>query len=92
VWEDTYKRGKPIVFVYGQRPYTGGMCRGTELAMATMRAGAKRTVTVPPELGFGEAGYASRATRHAGDKDGVVPPNATLVYELSVERVSIPPS
>jgi len=92
VFEDTRARGKPIVFVYGARPITGGLCRGTEEAMASMRAGGRRRITVPPEMGFGQDGFAVRGTRHAGDKGGVVPPNATLVYDLTLERVSIPPS
>lgn len=44
------------------------------------------------QMGFGNEGAAIRGTRHAGDKDGVVPPGATLVYDLTLERVSIPPS
>ena len=92
MFEDTRARGKPIVFVYGARPITGGLCRGTEEAMASMRAGGRRRITVPPEMGFGQDGFAVRGTRHAGDKGGVVPPNATLVYDLTLERVSIPPS
>lgn len=50
VFEDTYARGKPIVFVFGRRPFTGGMCKGVEEALATMRAGGRRIITVPPEV------------------------------------------
>ena len=42
LFEDTSARGKPIVFLYGKRPYSGGMCLGVEKALATMRAGAGR--------------------------------------------------
>jgi hypothetical protein len=42
VYEDTVARGKPIVFLYGSRPYTGGMCPGLEQALSTMRAGEMR--------------------------------------------------
>ena len=38
-FEDTRERGKPIVFTYGLRPFTGGMCRGAEEALGSMRAG-----------------------------------------------------
>jgi len=31
VFEDTKSRGKPIVFIYGTRPFTGGMCPGAHL-------------------------------------------------------------
>lgn len=91
-FEDTRQRGKPIVFVFGSRPLTGGLCAGVEQALGSMRAGGRRRVVVPPALGFGQEGAALRATRHAGDKGGVVPPGATLEYDLELLRVSIPPS
>ncbi len=39
VFEDTKARGKPIVFRYGSRPFTGGLCQGVEEALSTMRTG-----------------------------------------------------
>ncbi len=39
LFEDTTARRKPIVFLYGKRPFSGGMCLGVEKALATMRAG-----------------------------------------------------
>ncbi|GBF97198.1 hypothetical protein Rsub_10059 [Raphidocelis subcapitata] len=91
-FEDTRARGKPIVFLYGSRPFTGGICAGVEEALSTMRAGGRRRVTVPPALGFGDRGAVLRPTEHVPDKQGVVPPGATLVYDLQLERVSVPPS
>lgn len=41
LFEDTTARGKPIVFLYGKRPFSGGMCLGVEQALATMRTGAR---------------------------------------------------
>ncbi len=38
-FEDTKARGKPIVFRYGSRPFTGGLCKGVEEALSTMRTG-----------------------------------------------------
>ena len=38
-FEDTRKRGKPIVFIFGGRPFTGGLCLGVEEALKTMRGG-----------------------------------------------------
>lgn len=38
-FEDTLQRGKPIVFLYGKRPFSGGVCEGVERALATMKAG-----------------------------------------------------
>ncbi len=43
VFEDTKERGKPIVFRYGARPFTGGLCQGVEEALSTMRAGTETT-------------------------------------------------
>ncbi|DBB17772.1 hypothetical protein WJX82_010927 [Trebouxia sp. C0006] len=92
VFEDTRERGKPIVFIYGGRPFTGGLCKGVEEAMATMKAGGRRTVYVPPSLGFGENGGSVAPTLHAPGKQGVIPRDALLTYDLELIRVSIPPS
>ncbi|KAI7840548.1 hypothetical protein COHA_005703 [Chlorella ohadii] len=82
LFEDTTARRKPIVFLYGKRPFSGGMCLGR----------GRRRVTIPPELGFGNQGLTLRPTEHVPEKAGIVPPGATLEYELSLVRVSIPPS
>lgn len=42
LFEDTVARGKPIVFLYGKRPFSGGTCLGVEQALATMRAGVRQ--------------------------------------------------
>ena len=55
-------------------------------------AGGRRTVTVPAAQGFGEKGGQIAATLHAPGKQGVIPENATLTYDLELIRVSIPPS
>ena len=47
---------------------------------------------VPPELGFGSQGTVLRPTEHVPTKQGIIPPGATLEYELNLVRVSIPPS
>ncbi|PNH03110.1 Peptidyl-prolyl cis-trans isomerase FKBP17-2, chloroplastic [Tetrabaena socialis] len=91
-FESTRARGKPIVYLFGGRPFTGGMCAGLEEAILGMRAGGRRLVTVPPELGFGARGAVLRPTEHVPDKQGVVPPNATLEYDVELLRISIPPS
>ncbi|GAX80768.1 hypothetical protein CEUSTIGMA_g8203.t1 [Chlamydomonas eustigma] len=92
VFEDTKLRGKPIVYFFGGRPFTAGMCEGTEQVLATMKAGGKRRVYVPASLGFGSQGAVLRPTEHVPDKQGVVPPNSDLEYEIELVRVSIPPS
>lgn len=57
-----------------------------------MRAGGRRTVMVPPALGFGERGAVLRPTEHVPDKQGVIPGGATLTYDIELLRVSVPPS
>ena len=92
LFEDTYARGKPIVYIYGIRPHPGGTCAGVEMALSSMRAGGIRKVTVPSDLGFGSNGTSLRPTEHVPGKTGEVAPEATLTYELELVRVSVPPS
>lgn len=47
---------------------------------------------MPPAQGFGENGGSVSGTLHAPGKQGVIPKNATLTYDLELIRVSIPPS
>ncbi|XP_059642524.1 peptidyl-prolyl cis-trans isomerase FKBP17-2, chloroplastic [Cornus florida] len=76
---------KPLALVMGSRPYSKGMCEGIEYVLRSMKAGGKRRVIVPSNLGFGEKG---------ADLDtGVqIPPYATLEYIVEVDKVSIAPA
>ncbi|HYO77930.1 MAG TPA: FKBP-type peptidyl-prolyl cis-trans isomerase [Thermoanaerobaculia bacterium] len=62
----------PIQFPLG----VGRVIRGWDEAIATMKVGEKRTLVIPPDLGYGESGFA-----------GAIPPNATLVF--AVELVGV---
>ncbi|OMO94942.1 hypothetical protein COLO4_16137 [Corchorus olitorius] len=76
---------KPLALVMGSRPYSKGMCEGIEYVLRSMKAGGKRIVIVPPNLGFGENG--------ADLGSGVqIPPSATLEYIVEVDKVSIAPA
>jgi FKBP-type peptidyl-prolyl cis-trans isomerase len=68
---DSRERGKPTTFVYGYQRALIGLERG----MIGMKAGGKRTIVVPPKLGYDDLKYAT-------PKD--VPPNSTLVFEIEL--------
>lgn len=72
---DSSEGGEPFQFTIG----AGQVIEGWEQGIRGMRVGGRRELTIAPELGYGEAG--------AG---GVIPPNATLIFE--VELVDIEPA
>ncbi|KAG8388023.1 hypothetical protein BUALT_Bualt02G0082100 [Buddleja alternifolia] len=87
VFVDTFEgeKKKPLALVLGSRPYSKGICEGIEYVLRSMKAGGKRRVIIPSNLGFGEEG--------ADLGEGVqIPPFATLEYVIEVDRVSIAPA
>jgi FKBP-type peptidyl-prolyl cis-trans isomerase len=68
----SYDREEPMSFEYGKRFDTPGV----EEAIGMMKKGEKATVIVPSRLAFGETG-----------RGGIVPPFATMVYELEIVNV-----
>ena len=73
VFDASRPRGQAFSFTIG----AGQVIRGWEQGVNGMKVGEVRRLTIPPELGYGEAG--------AG---GVIPPNATLVFEIELLDVS----
>lgn len=72
-FDSSRDRGEPLEIVLG----AGKVIKGWDQGLVGMKAGGRRTLVIPPELGYG--------ARNMGN--GLIPPNSTLLFE--VEMVGI---
>ena len=71
-FDSSVDRGPPFPFRLGQ-----GVITGWSEGVKGMRVGGKRHLTIPPDLGYGATGMGS-----------VIPPNATLVFDIELLALS----
>jgi peptidylprolyl isomerase len=74
VFDSSLDRNVPITFTLG----VGQVIKGWDEGLVGMREGGRRRLVIPPQLGYGESGYAT------------IPPNSTLIFDVELIKVEHP--
>lgn len=68
-FDSSYDRGAPLTIQIG----TGAVIEGWDQGVPGMKVGGQRKLTIPPSLGYGEAG-----------SPPTIPPNSTLLFDVEL--------
>ena len=71
-FDSSVDRGQPFQFTLGAHQVIAGWDEG----VPGMKVGGKRTLNIPPELGYGARGFGA-----------VIPPNSTLIFDVELVQV-----
>jgi rhodanese-related sulfurtransferase len=74
-FDSSIPRGQPFTFTLG----SGQVIKGWDLGVEGMKIGEKRSLVIPPHLGYGMRGAGA-----------TIPPNATLIFDIELLEVAMP--